>query len=129
MENRVVVDELDIAALQIHVETQISPARLLVEKVECFLLQRRQWHAALHRASVDLVSDEPTAHDAVAIAEDRDRPLGHAALRQRRLAADVVEAVVEQPEVLRMLREDLVVHRDRADDAAEPALERAAQTE
>src|SRR5262249_11410462 len=95
MQRRVVVDELDVAPLQIHVQAQIGPARLLVEEVERFLLQRSQRHATLDRARVDLVADQPAAHDAVALAEHGNRPLGYAALGQRGLAANVVEAVVE----------------------------------
>ena len=34
VEDRVVVDELDVAGLQVHVEAQVGAPRLLVEEVE-----------------------------------------------------------------------------------------------
>ncbi len=123
VQDRVVVDELDVAGLEVHVQAQVGPPRLLVEVVERGALERRQRHLALDRAGVDLVADVAARDHVAGVAEDRDRPLGHAALGQRRLAADVVEAVVEQAEILRVLGQDLVVHGHRRHDAAEPALD------
>src|SRR5262245_22270086 len=112
VQDRVVVDELDVAGLEVHVQPEVRTARALVQVVERRLLERREGDAALHGAGVDLVADITAGHHAVLGAVDRDRPLGDAALGQRGLATDVVEAVVEQAEVLGMVGEDLVVHGD-----------------
>src|SRR5436853_264572 len=81
------------------------------------------------RPRVDLVPDVAAAHHAVLAPEHRDRTVGDPPLRQRRLATDVVVTVVEQPEVFRMLRGDLVVDGGRAHDAAQATLDPATQTE
>src|SRR5215467_5334111 len=129
VEHRVVVHELDVARGQVHVEPQVGSPRLLVEMVERRLLQRGQGYPALHRSRVDLVADVAAAHHLARVAEYGNGPVGDPALGQRRLPADVVEAVVQETQVLGTVREDLVVDGHRAHDAAEPTLEGSAQAE
>src|SRR5947207_2833040 len=129
VEHRVVVDELDVAGLEVHVEPQVRAPRLLVEVAERGLLECRERDVTLYRASVDLVPDVAAADDTVLLPEHRNRPVGHTALRKRGLAPDVIEAVVQQAEILRVVREDLVVHGHGAHEAADAAMERAPEAQ
>src|SRR6478752_2860040 len=112
-----VVEKLQVAGPEVHVEAQIIAQSQLSDVGDRFLfelgqgLDSRQLLGGLNRFQV-----VPPAETALVIAEDRN-PMTRdiLPLAGRPVASDVVvEAAVERLEVLGPRAEDLVVDRDRA---------------
>ncbi len=129
MQGRVVVEKLDVARLEIHVEEEILADRQRPHIVDGPLLQLGQREAALLRAQLDLPLVEAAAQDALVVAEHGD--LGIADLRRRLALADQVEmeALGQRLDVFRAGGQDLVVDRHGIADPAEAAGLRRADAE